>query len=110
MLRRLSAVLLTALLLTLAAPVARPSEKDVKSEPAAGSDLAQIRFADGSNFRVALLQPSIEVQTKYGKLTIPMNEVRSVEFGLRVPEDIQRRLDAAAAGLTSEDFQQREKA
>jgi hypothetical protein len=104
MLRRLAAVCLTVLALTVAAPA--PAQEKVSTP----SDMAQIRFADGSNFRVSLLQPNVEVQTKYGKLAIPMSEIRSVEFGLRVPDDVQRRLDTAAAGLTSEDFQVREKA
>jgi hypothetical protein len=113
MLRRFSAVLLAVLFVALAstesAPAA-PEEKPGKAEASPQTDQAQIRFADGSSFRVWLLQPNVEVQTKYGKLAIPMNEIRTVEFGLRVPEDVQRRLDAAAAGLTSEDFQAREKA
>ena len=56
--RTFYAVLLAAPLLalvgTVAAPAAPPEEKPVKPEGSAGSDLAQIRFADGSNFRVSL--------------------------------------------------------
>jgi hypothetical protein len=70
----------------------------------------ELRFADGSAIRMALLQDQIEVRTKYGLLTIPLTDVRAIEFGLRVPPDTARRLEAAAAGLASEEFPQREKA
>jgi hypothetical protein len=93
----------------LAACLAGASAQE-KEKPAEAPAAPELRFADGSAVRMALLQDQIEVQTRYGKLLVPLAEVRSIEFGLRISPEAARRLEAAAAGLASEDFQSREKA
>ena len=70
----------------------------------------ELRFADTSAVRLVLLHEQIEVQTRYGKLLVPLRDIRSIEFGLRIPPDAARRLETAAADLASEDFATREKA
>jgi hypothetical protein len=52
------------------------------------SNLAEVRFADGSLVRMTLLQDTLDVQTKFGKLTIPFSDIRRVDFGLHVPQDV----------------------
>jgi hypothetical protein len=69
-----------------------------------------VRFADGSVVRMTLLQESIDVQTKYGKLTIPVNEIRKVEFGLHVPPDVQSQLTQSIKRLGSEVYKERDAA
>jgi hypothetical protein len=81
-------------------------EKKSKSTPGA----AEAVFADGSTIRLVVLAETIEVTTKYGKLSVPLADVRRIDFAYRVPEDVERRLQAAAAKLGSDDFKEREAA
>ena len=76
-------------------------EKDTKSasEPRRNSYPVEVRFADDSTVKAALLDKTIEVATRYGKLTVPVEEIRSIELGLRIPEETAKRIEAAVAGL-----------
>ena len=101
------AVLSIAVLLSPAAPV---DEKARSDKAAAGSSArrAEVRFADGSFLFVTLVSENVEVVTKYGKLTVPLAEVTRIEFGTRFPEEVEKRLKAAAAKLGSDVFKDRE--
>jgi hypothetical protein len=77
-----------------------------KSEPRE----AEVRFADGSAVRVLVLQETLEVATKYGKLVVPTTEVRRIEFGQHLPEATVRRVDALIKQLGSDNFHLREQA
>lgn len=79
----------------------------VKEKPLPEVD---IRFLDGSSARVFILEESLELQTKYGKLTIPCRDVRRIELSLRSSEDIDKRVAAAIGQLGNANFQQREAA
>ncbi len=70
----------------------------------------EVRFADDSSVKAALQQKSIEVSTRYGKLTVPVDEIRSIEFGLRIPEEAAKRIEAAIGKLGNQEFAQREAA
>jgi hypothetical protein len=72
--------------------------------------LAEVRFADGSIVRMVIQQESLEVMTKYGKLTIPTNDIRKIEMGRHPPEGIERTIDQSIKLLSSEAFKQREDA
>jgi hypothetical protein len=85
-----------------------PVEQASKDKPA--DQPPELRFADHSAVRMALLQDQIEVQTRYGKLVVPLAEVRSIEFALRIPAETTKRIDTASANLASDDFKTREKA
>lgn len=69
---------------------------------------ADLRFDDGSNVRVKLGVTSIDALTKYGKLTIPLNEVRRVEFGLHIDPEMQGKITAAIKKLGSEVMRERQ--
>jgi hypothetical protein len=102
-------VLLGAALAVAGAP---GQDKDEKSGPGPRPDanVVEIRFADDSTVKMVLQHSSIEVATRYGKLTVPVGEMRRIEFGLRIPEETAKRIDAAIARLGSQDFKQRETA
>jgi hypothetical protein len=63
--------------------------------------IADIRLDDGSTVRVTLQQPSVEIQTKYGKLVVPVADIRRIEFGLHVPIDQQAAIVANVKRLGS---------
>jgi len=70
--------------------------------------LAEVRFGDSSVVRMTLLQDNLEVQTKYGKLTIPLSDVRRVEFGLHVPPDVNQQINQSIKRLASEVYKERD--
>jgi hypothetical protein len=67
-------------------------------------------FNDGSMVRRVCLADSVELQTRYGKVTVPVAEIRRVEFASRVSEETSRRIDRALEQLASRSFAQREAA
>ena len=72
--------------------------------------IAEVRFGDGSIVRMTLLQEHLEVQTKYGKLTIPINEIRRVEFGLHVPPEVNQQITQSIKRLSSDVYKDRDSA
>jgi hypothetical protein len=67
-------------------------------------------FHDGTKVRMVMLQDSLEIATKYGKLTVPTSDVRRIEFGFRMSEEKARKLDEALKNLNSSNFDLRESA
>lgn len=67
-------------------------------------------FHDGTTIRKAVLQDSVEIATKYGKLTVPVSDVRRIEFGLHVSDETAKKIDELLKHLGSDQFQQREAA
>jgi hypothetical protein len=72
--------------------------------------LAEVRFGDGSLVRMTILQDNLEVMTKYGKLTIPLREIRRVDFGLHLPEGVSQQIDQSIKQLGSETYKERDEA
>jgi hypothetical protein len=68
------------------------------------------RFRDGTTIRRITLQESLEMQTKYGTLTVPMSAIRRVEFGRHTSEETRKQIADSVKQLGGADFQQREAA
>lgn len=78
---------------------------DAKTQPE-----VDVRFMDGSTARVVILQESLDLETRYGKLMIPCNEIRKIELALRLENKIATRIDEAIHQLGNSDFNHREAA
>src|SRR5438132_8749468 len=102
-------VLALSLCVSLAVSTRSPAQETTPPS-ASRPNVAEVRFADGSIVRMTLLQENIEVQTKYGKLTIPVNDIRKVEFGLHVPPEVQSQLTQSIKRLGSEVYKERDAA
>jgi hypothetical protein len=89
-------------------PEGRDAAKD--REKAAGPAAADMTCADGSTVRVALVTENVELETKYGKLTIPAADVQRIEFAFRLPDDLARKVAAAVKRLGDARFEEREAA
>jgi len=76
--------------------------------PSHRSNLAEIRFGDGSLVRMTLMQENMEVLTKYGKLTIPLSDIRRVEFGLHVPPEVNQQINQSIKRLASDVYKERD--
>jgi hypothetical protein len=98
-------------LLAGAASAAAQDKKDPPPKPPPiDPNAVEVRFADGSAVKMTMLHSSVEVVTKYGKLTVPSHEVRRIEFGMRFPEGVQKRIDEGIDGLGSNVFKTRDAA
>ena len=64
--------------------------------------LAEVRFGDGSLVRMTVLQEVVEVQTKYGKLAIPVADIRRIDFGRPVPEAVDAQIAQSIKLLASD--------
>ena len=71
---------------------------------------AEVRFGDGSLVRMTILQENLEVMTRYGKLTIPIREIRRIDFGLHLPEGVGQQIDNSIKQLGSETYRERDEA
>lgn len=94
-------------------PDAKGGATDVRPTPKVDKDEAmafEIRMMDETVMKVVLIEPALAVTTRYGRLTIPANEVRRLEFGFRYPDGVEAKIDKAAADLGSPEFRAREAA
>ncbi len=93
-----------------AAPTTPPTAKNevVPKSPAVLE--FDVGFLDGSNVKVVVLEPAVTVTTKYGKLTVPLADLRRVEVGFRYPEGVEAKLSAAIERLAAPAYLDREEA
>ncbi|VTS03075.1 Uncharacterized protein OS=Pirellula staleyi (strain ATCC 27377 / DSM 6068 / ICPB 4128) GN=Psta_2577 PE=4 SV=1 [Gemmata massiliana] len=72
--------------------------------------LFEIRMVDDTVMKVSLMEPALVIATRYGKLMVPVAEVRRLEFGFRYPDGTEVKIDKAIADLASPEFRTREDA
>jgi hypothetical protein len=101
--------LVLALVATRAQEPAKGPVPASKLSTAAGAPV-EVRLADGSSVRMNLTQPNVEILTKYGKLSIPANEVRKIEFGFRYPEGAEEKISELVNRLGDANYKRRESA
>src|SRR5689334_20332910 len=95
--------------LALSSPaIAFPQDSVSKKE--ASPNEVEAHFGNGSVVRMLLLQESIEVQTRFGKLTVPTREIRRIEFGVHLPEGMDSKVEASIRKLGADDYRERETA
>jgi LCCL domain len=85
-----------------------PAEKTGGGGPEPGA--VEVRFIDDSALKLTLRDERIPLSTPYGKLLVPVADIRRIEFGWRVADDVARRIETAIANLGSPQFRQREAA
>jgi hypothetical protein len=110
MFRLCSLTILVAIFLT--APLSQGADKkdaDNKKDNG-GLREAELKFADGSAVRVLLLQDNVDIVTKFGKLSIPINDVKRIEFGVHTSDEVAKKIEDAIRRFGSDTFTQREAA
>lgn len=70
----------------------------------------EIMFLNGSKVRLIIQTEKIDIATIYGNLSVPIQDVLAIEFGLHFPDGHVAKIDAAIKGLSSSDFRARENA
>jgi hypothetical protein len=96
----------------LAAATGQPpgdAKLPAKGDSAVAKD-AEVRFANGSTVFMTILQDRIEIQTEFGKLSVAPRDIRSIDFGVHLPEGMDGRIEDALKQLTSGSYRQREAA
>ncbi len=71
---------------------------------------AEIRVQDGSSLRMVLLEKSLDVKTKFGLLSIPLAEIRAIEFGLHIPSNLVQPIQDNIEQLGAHLYREREEA
>lgn len=92
--------------LALVLPVARADDPPKKPV----GPPVEIRLADSSSVRMTFNQPVVEIMTKYGKLSIPVDEIRRIDFGFRYPEGAEEKINGLIAQLGDGNYKKREAA
>jgi hypothetical protein len=90
--------------------VASPALAQAGKKKGPAPNEVEVRLADGSRVRMTILQDSLEMVTKFGKLTVPTIDIRRIEFGIRPPEAVAKKIDDAIKRLGGESFKEREAA
>ncbi len=100
--RRLAALVVLTLL-----PAARAEEAAPGKPPEQAVD---VKLSDDSLLKIKLLEPQVEIQIKYGKLTIPFADIRSIAVGHHVTDEMAKQIERAVSDLGSPQFRTREEA
>jgi hypothetical protein len=69
---------------------------------------AEVRFSDGSLVRMTILQEHVDIITRYGKLTVPLADIRRIDFGLHIPGEVDQQIHQSIKQLGSDVFKERE--
>jgi hypothetical protein len=93
-----------------AAGLAARSSGDEPKKPNRPATEVEVHFANGTTIRMVLADTPIEVQTPYGKLAVPTHDLKKIEFGVHLPDGLDRLIDQAVADLGNENFRVREAA
>src|SRR5262249_22095050 len=67
------------------APGAKVDPKAPKTDPAT----FELRMEDDTVLKVVLLEQSVTLTTRYGKLVVPVADIRRLEFGFRYPDGVE---------------------
>src|SRR5262245_39795266 len=88
-----------ALLLVMVAP-ATVALGESPAKPTPTGEIV-VRYIDGSVVKLTLLDDHVEIATAEGKRSIPVNEIRKVDLGLRISEEQSKQIEAAIVDLGS---------
>ena len=118
---RLTLALLLAIVTCTTAFAQPPKQDDKGGQPPVDKKIGKgprdatpgevdIHFLNGSTVRMVIVSDKVEIATEYGKLMVPVKDIRAVEFGLHFPEGVETKIDDAIKGLGKSDYREREKA
>jgi hypothetical protein len=93
-------------------PRPAPETSASQTKPAANraANIVEVQCIDGSTLKLTVLDERIELNTRYGKLLIPVRDIERIEAAFRLPEDVARRIETAIVDLGKTDFHRREAA
>src|SRR5262245_31111315 len=99
-------VLVLPLVWTGASLAQTGAKKDAKSP----TNEVEVKFGDGSAVRMVILQENIDIVTKFGKLSVPMTEVRKIDLGIHLADGVADQIQGLMKKLSSDVFKERDEA
>jgi len=81
-----------------------------QDKPAAVGAAVEVQFTDGSVVKLAILDEKFDIATRYGRLTVPVADIRRIDLGVRYPEGSLAKIEDAIRRLGDSDFKKRESA
>ena len=99
-----------ALALSFAAPALAQDSDTPPTPKAPKPGEMEVRYIDGSVMKLRLLDPVVTLETRYGQLQIPIEDLHRVELATRIPPDDAARSAKAVSDLGSTKFKLREEA
>jgi hypothetical protein len=88
----------------------RKEEPKAPGKPALPPGSVEVRFTDNSTLKLVVRDDRLPLETPYGKLSIPIADIRQIEFATRISEEAARRTEAAISDLANPQFKVREAA
>ena len=89
-------------------PTKSPGAKAAAEEGIPGE--VEVHFLNGSKVRMIIQSEKLEINTIYGKVAVPIQDVQAIEFGLHFPDGAVAKIDLAIKNLGNGDYREREKA
>lgn len=83
----------------------RPKNLPVQAVPGD----CEVFFLNGSKVRMIVQSEKLDISTAYGKLSVPVKEIRAIEFGLHLGDGMEVKIEQAIKGLGSGDYRERDK-
>jgi len=80
----------------------------VRADDVKKNNEVEVKFIDGSIVRMVLIQESVEVITKFGKLSIPVSEIRGIDLGVHLPDGMDEKIQTLIKQLNSDKFKDRD--
>jgi hypothetical protein len=68
----------------------------------------EIHFLNGSTVRMVVQSEKLDIATPYGNLSVPVKQIRAIEFGLHFPEGTAAKIDQAVKNLSSTSYKDRD--
>src|SRR5438105_1702934 len=93
--------------LLIAAPVLL-SQQQINSGGNAKPATVEVHYVDGSLVYMTLLEQNIEITTAFGKLTVPQEQILSIEFGLHLEKETETKIQTLIEQLGDTNYQKRE--
>jgi len=87
-------------------PPAKRSPAKAKDDP--DSPKVDVLFVNGSKVVMTVLEDKIEIETDYGKLSIPPRDIRSIEFGIHLSKEVEQKIELALKRLGSDKYKERD--
>src|SRR5712664_1898782 len=92
-------LIVVSIFIALSVAAADEPKKPAPKTPDSAS--FELRLSDGSTLKAVITDEKIDIQTRYGKLSVPVADVQKVEFGPRVTAEDLKKVEAAVSNLTN---------
>jgi hypothetical protein len=93
-------------------PPDQPASPAPQAPTSSGAEQPEVdvHFLNGSLLRLLVRSEALEIATDYGRLVVPVKDIQSIEFGLRFPDGVENKIQAAISELGGAEYRTRDRA